>query len=74
MTHKANHTIVIGKGADAKTIAAGESLPDLPADEIKRLRELGAIGPQAAASPVADAGAATPGGPLSDAAKKSAKA
>ena len=45
MGEKANHTIVLGEGAKQKMIAAGEQLPgDLPPDEMKRLRDLGAIG------------------------------
>lgn len=71
MIEKANHSIVVGKGADAKTVAAGEPLPDLPADEIKRLREIGAIGNQAPGAPPADAeGPLVPAGTETDAGDK----
>lgn len=65
MTEKANHTIVVGKGEDAKTINAGEPLPSgLPAEEIARLRAMGAIGSpvppgvgvETTAEPIAQAG------------------
>lgn len=37
------HTIILGKGASAKTVKAGEQLPKLPVEELIRLQDLGAI-------------------------------
>ena len=39
----AKHTIVLGKPPNLKELAAGDPLPKMPADELMRLQDLGAI-------------------------------